>query len=207
MFAKIFALDAPPPLAAARIHLALLTPHPFSDGNARTGRLAASAVLLRAGFRSSLFTLVEQHFAESPGTYVRSLDRLRFGQSSETECLFDLLFAMARRSSWAAWFARRERMLREACEGAGILACQRDRALREFEGGRAGALARRLSSRLLPWASLRHALTARERLELSEQIGRVLDDERTTGRAGCLGAKEGGFTPRSRRVTTLALGS
>lgn len=59
----------PPPLAAARLHLELLLIHPFSDGNGRAVRLLCAHLLARAGFRSTLFTAVEQHFAETPWKY------------------------------------------------------------------------------------------------------------------------------------------
>ena len=55
-----------PERAAARAHLELLRLHPFSDGNGRTARLFSTYLLLRAGYRSTLFTNVEQHFEDRP---------------------------------------------------------------------------------------------------------------------------------------------
>lgn len=60
-----------PVLAATRLHLELLLIHPFSDGNGRAVRLFSSLLLVQAGYRSTLFTAVEQHFSENPKAYTK----------------------------------------------------------------------------------------------------------------------------------------
>jgi len=63
--------NAPPLVRASQLHLDLLIIHPFSDGNGRATRLFASSLLLRAGYRSTLVTAVEQHNADDPSEYYR----------------------------------------------------------------------------------------------------------------------------------------
>jgi Fic family protein len=95
----------PAPLASARLHLELALIHPFSDGNGRTARLAAAYVLMRAGYRSTLFTAVEQHTCYDPSSYRRSFALLRDrGDSAATwTWLTTALGAMALCSQLAAW--------------------------------------------------------------------------------------------------------
>ena len=49
-----------------------------SSAISSAARLASSYVLLRAGFRSTLFTASDEHFAHDPRGYVRALERFRF---------------------------------------------------------------------------------------------------------------------------------
>ena len=92
----------PPVLAAARLHLELLRMHPFSDGNGRAVRLLCSLVLVRAGYRSTLLTAVEQHFAESPTAYTKAfIDLGNGGGSDHWPWLVTALEAMAARSRLA----------------------------------------------------------------------------------------------------------
>lgn len=91
-----------PVLAAARLHLELLLIHPFSDGNGRAVRLVCSLVLARAGYRSTLFTAVEQHFAENPKTYTRAfIDLGNGGCADHWSWLVTALEAMAAHSRLA----------------------------------------------------------------------------------------------------------
>jgi Fic family protein len=51
--------DEPACLAAVRLHLKILTVHPFTDGNGRTARLLASMCLTHAGYKSTLLVAFE----------------------------------------------------------------------------------------------------------------------------------------------------
>jgi hypothetical protein len=91
-----------PILAAARLHLELLLIHPFSDGNGRAVRLVCSLLLARAGYRSTLFTAVEQHFAENPKAYTKAfLDLGVGGCADHWSWLITALEAMANHSRLA----------------------------------------------------------------------------------------------------------
>ena len=97
-----------PPLAAARMHLELLRIHPFLDGNGRTARLAASGVLIEAGYRSTLFTAVEQHFHATPWAYGEAFAVLRDGGWTDLDgWLATVLGAAAGRVTFAAWWRAR----------------------------------------------------------------------------------------------------
>ncbi|MBI2237469.1 MAG: glycosyltransferase [Actinobacteria bacterium] len=99
----------PPVLEATRLHLELLLIHPFSDGNGRTARLASAFLLMRAGFRSTLLTAVEQHFHAEPGAYPRAFRELVEGGALDQEpWLFAALSAMAGNSALATWRLERD---------------------------------------------------------------------------------------------------
>lgn len=108
----------PPPLASARLHLELALIHPFVDGNGRAARLMASYALMRAGYRSTLLTAVEQHTCYDPSSYRRSFAQLReTGDAVATwTWLNTALAAMALSSQLAAWHrtVRRTRAERDA---------------------------------------------------------------------------------------------
>jgi Fic family protein len=95
----------PAALAAARLHLELALIHPFLDGNGRTARLMASFVLMRAGYRSTLLTAVEQHTCYDPAAYRRSFAQLRQGGDATATWtwLVEALGAMALGSQLVAW--------------------------------------------------------------------------------------------------------
>lgn len=103
----------PPALAAARLHLELLVIHPFADGNGRAARLASTYILMRAGFRSTLFTAVEQHFHANPVGYPRAFRALvECGARDQDPWLHAALSAMAGNSALATWYRERERIPR-----------------------------------------------------------------------------------------------
>ena len=103
----------PPVLAAARLHLELLLIHPFADGNGRTARLASAYLLMRAGFRSTLFTAVEQHFQVDPLGYTRAFRELvGCGAGEQEPWLHAALSAMVARSALATWRRERDRVPR-----------------------------------------------------------------------------------------------
>jgi hypothetical protein len=91
----------PPPVRAARLHLDMIRAHPFDDGNGRVARLAAAAVLLRAGYRSTLFTAVEQHARD--GLAWHGACRRLSETGDEDAWITFALEQMAARSEAAAW--------------------------------------------------------------------------------------------------------
>jgi hypothetical protein len=76
--------DWPSSARALGLHLDIVTAHPFRDGNGRTARLAAALVLVRAGFRSTVFTAIDRHYEREPGVYLRILDGYRYAASCRT---------------------------------------------------------------------------------------------------------------------------
>jgi glycosyltransferase involved in cell wall biosynthesis len=120
------------PLAAARLHLDLMLVHPFADGNGRVGRLAASAVMLAAGYRSTLVTCMEHTFAHDPPAYGASFRRLA-EDGDDDAWLGRYLDAMARRTDAVARFRRREQRLRAALLDLGIDPCDHDALLCAFD--------------------------------------------------------------------------
>jgi len=108
----------PPPLAAARLHLELLLVHPFSDGNGRTVRLATSWILLRAGYRSTLLTSVEQQVRGNRRAYARYFQMLTLaGLDTQGPWLRMALTMMAEASVHASAFRTREDSMRAALAG------------------------------------------------------------------------------------------
>jgi hypothetical protein len=100
--------DIQPVMAATLAHLDLLTIHPFRDGNGRTARLIATVLLVKAGFRSSLFTAVEQHYNLSPSAYIEVLDQFDSAEICHTGCIAKLIHSMAANSSLVSWFRARQ---------------------------------------------------------------------------------------------------
>lgn len=63
----------PVPVRAAIVTHRFLSIHPFEDGNGRTGRLLATAVLWRSGYRMRGFFSFEEFFDADRAKYYRSL--------------------------------------------------------------------------------------------------------------------------------------
>ena len=81
--------------------------------------LAASAVLLGAGYRSTLGACVEQHWSEDPDGYRASF--LRLAEDGDEEGWLEaMLGAMATRSEAVARFRRRELSLRQVLADVGV---------------------------------------------------------------------------------------
>ncbi|MBI4261556.1 MAG: glycosyltransferase [Actinobacteria bacterium] len=138
------ARDPGDPSAALRLQLELTLLRPFDRGSGRTARLAASCVLAGAGFRSTLFTGVEQHSSFAPQVYVRALRDVA-GSGEVDAWLLYALRAMADRSALATWYLERgglprrrlARWERDHPREAAALAAQLDRIRAEEEDDRA----------------------------------------------------------------------
>lgn len=208
---RAFRCDESLPIRATRLHLKLLGVHPFADGNGRTARLAASLLLIRGGFRSSLFTAVEQHFHAAPLRYLEILDQFQYGEISEDRCVAHLLQAMVANSMYAAWFRARELRLQKTCARLHIPSRAIDSALSGYDldpkpRGFAARLASSVPKGECPLWVLRESFTREEQVELSFQITRLLDEEKEVGaaRVGWVCARPLKFTelasePRVRR--------
>lgn len=161
----------PAPIAAARLHLEVLLIHPFPDGNGRSARLAATWVLLRAGFRSTLLTAVEQHVRVDPWHYIRAFNRIVLGGMDTHWPFIRMSLAhMAASAEHAAAFRRRELMMRELLDEAGILGRDQERVLLDHDVG--GRVAPTLSD-VPPLAAF-----LADRPGASRQIRRLLQEER-----------------------------
>jgi hypothetical protein len=187
LFDSVIINDEPPSLAAARLHLGLLTIHPFKDGNGRTARLVGTLCLVRAGWRSSLLTGVEQHFHSDPLSYVVLLDQFRYREISEEECLVGLMKAMMSNSMYAAWFTERESRLRVLCAARCIPASMWMGVVSDFDACLAlgdlaipllvnGTFGNKLSLGLLA-----SSWSPSQRTEFAIQVERLLDEESSPG--------------------------
>jgi hypothetical protein len=169
-----------PVLAAARLHVELLLIHPFNDGNGRTARLASSWLLMRAGFKSTLLTAVEQHGRVEHQRYIDAFDTLRLSKpTAHRAWLVTNLEMMAAGVRWAVWYRTRENRLREVLRAAGVRQRTHDSMLLDFDLGRDGS-----SSPLLDLApddvglrALVRTMPEADRAALSHQIRRLVTEE------------------------------
>lgn len=180
--------EEPLAVVAARLHLDLLTIHPFFDGNGRTARLASTLLLLRGGFRSTLFTAVEQHFHQTPGKYIEILGKYYYGEITEDECVAGLICAMIANTMYAAWFRKRELRLRAVCAGLGIGSTAATQALIAYDSspvlsGDAAALAEAVADKESPLYHVTRTAPTGARAGLAFQVGVLLDEERTCAQA------------------------
>lgn len=167
----------PAPLAAARLQMELLLIHPFRDGNGRTARIAASDLLLRAGYRSTLLTVVEQHNRVDPALYSRSFAELTTSRPTQHEPWLRTALDLAASSSrWAAWFLRRRSRMREALDG--IVPARRlaGSITRYDTGQRTDRRVKRALASFQPLASTWPELPSSDRRAARWQIERVISE-------------------------------
>jgi hypothetical protein len=172
-----------PAVAAARLHLSILRIHPFTDGNGRTARLAASLLLVRNGFRSTLLSAVEEHSHPAPRKYLAVLDRFQYGEIDEDCCVAHLLHAMIANAMYAAWFRARELRLRACCWARGVPPGDVEQTLVAYDldpspSHHAAALVEATKDREFPLHAIQQTLTQEQRTELSFQVERLLEEER-----------------------------
>ena len=169
--------DEPACLAAMRLYARLVAIHPFPDGNGRTSRLLAGALLARGGFRSTLFTAVEQHGRIDTYGYLGAVPALVRGNIDEDTCVGVLLRAAVEASRLAALAREREERLFEVCRLYDIA----DRTLLAFETGLpvTHRVARILGDVAEPWHVFTARLTQVDAEELAFQLERLQEEERS----------------------------
>jgi Fic family protein len=69
--------EFPPPVIAGVVHHAITDIHPFANGNGRTARLAASAVLLKHGYLPGRLFSFESYYARDREAYLSALRSVR----------------------------------------------------------------------------------------------------------------------------------
>ncbi len=167
-----------PALAAARLHMELLLVHPWTDGNGRTSRMASSLVLMRHGFKSTLFTAVEQHTAPMPQAYSRAFGRLRSSRPTQHEpWLASHLQLMAWSSEFAAAFRTRENAMRAALVAAGVDPSRHDDLMLAHDRGEAPEGAEALRSDFPRWVDLARRMHPAKRAAFARQVARLVAEE------------------------------
>lgn len=168
--------------AALRLHLRLLTLHPFLDGNGRSSRLIASLALVNAGHRSTLVTALEEIFATP--RYVPTVQAYWRGRIDEDHCLQTLLRLFLARSEGIAALRSRADHLRTLCREVGIASDDQDRSLRSVDFGsptltpKESALLQRMeASEMPPWHRVVAAWSPTDRRVLLAQIRRLTSEE------------------------------
>jgi hypothetical protein len=153
-----------PVQAAAELHLDFVSIHPFPDGNGRCARVLVSAELARAGFRSTLFTGVEQHFLRVPTLYIGTLRAYQTGRICRATCVHFLLRGAAERLTHAIAWRRSGR----GTAGLGSVRSADKLGLteRSREGGDTFV-------HHSAWENYLQALSSQERAEAGEQVGRL----------------------------------
>jgi Fic family protein len=69
--------EFPPPVLAGVGHYAITEIHPFANGNGRTARLLASAILLRHGYLPGRLFCFDRYYARDKSTYLAALRSVR----------------------------------------------------------------------------------------------------------------------------------
>lgn len=134
--------------------------------------------LMRAGFKSTLFTGVEQHYRRRPKGYSQMLHRYMDGEWELERCIRFLLEEMAANSRLACWFRGRSARLRQACGELGLPPKHWEAALIDFDfGGLPNALSQHLSGREDPWHTLRSSMSQVDSVELAWQLERLRQEE------------------------------
>ena len=169
----------PPALASARLHMELTLIHPFRDGNGRASRLAAGWVLLRAGYRSTLFTAVEQHAGVVRGSYFRSFRLLHTSQPTQySEWLRTALIHQIEGSKYVFEYRAQESAMRGTLKSAGVANRYHDLALASHESGRPSPYSPLLRG-FEAWSERAESMSGPERGRARDQIGRLLREERS----------------------------
>ena len=165
-----------PVLAAVRLQLELLLIHPWSDGNGRTARMAASALLMNHGFCSTLFTAVEQHSARRLRSYSRAFALLGFSEPTQHEpWLVTHLQLMAWNSELVTEYRVRETAMRQALTAAGVDPDDHDRLMSAHDtGARTSEL---LDEPFRSWSARVKRMRPEKRRALAHQIERLVAEE------------------------------
>jgi len=169
-----------PVLAAARLHMELLLVHPWTDGNGRTVRMTSSLMLMCHGFKSTLFTAVEQHTTPLPGAYSRAFGLLRSSIPTQHEpWLASHLQLMAWNSEFAASYRRREDAMRARLAAAGIDPGLHDDLMLSHDRGepRSSAGSDLLQRDLPSWVDLSRVMHRDKRAAFARQVGRLVAEE------------------------------
>lgn len=69
--------EFPPPVISGVVHYAITDIHPFANGNGRTARLAASAVLLKQGYLPGRLFSFDAYYARDREAYLAALRSVR----------------------------------------------------------------------------------------------------------------------------------
>jgi len=169
----------PPLLAGTRLHMELLLVHPFRDGNGRAVRLLAAAVVLNAGYKSTLFTAVEQHSHVDPPRYGQAFSPLRASRPTQHEpWLFNSLDLMAQASSHAARYRSRETAMRAVLKKARVRPALHGRVMLDHDlRRRPPHPAVRHLDDMPRWADVTSQMTPAARSAVRWQIERLLAEE------------------------------
>ncbi len=166
----------PPLLATIRVHMELLFVHPFADGNGRTARMAAAWLLLNAGFRSTLFTAVEQHSQMTPRRYSGTFREIHaFGD--QEPWLVAALEMMRDSSRFAAGFRQRELSMRSALTDAGVPPEDHDRVMLDFDLKHPNPHVATSVLNGPRFTEITSQLTDRERAAYGRQVERLIAEE------------------------------
>lgn len=167
--------------AAIRLHLRILSIHPFIDGNGRTSRMIATMCLVRGGHRSTLVTALEEILATRK--YLTALAAHWSSMIDEDECVLRLLRLVRNRSAGVAAIRAREAKLIAICSGLGIPPASRLDAIQDAERGncfdlRSQRLGDSMSQQGVPfWHEVLGEMSVENRLELSDELLRIATEE------------------------------
>ena len=145
----------------ANLHLDLVSVHPFTDGNGRAVRLMCTALMLNLGYKSTLFTAVEQHYQFDPAQYGRILGKYRAGRATKASVVKDFLDALVANTKYIVWFRLRNKLHAEASPSSPA-------ALND-------AATRKPTER--PWPELEKGMNVRVKSQLYYQLERILAEE------------------------------
>lgn len=115
------------------LKLELLSIHPFADGNGRTIRLLCSFLLMKLGYRSTLFTAFEQHYYYNPKEYGIVLSQFRSNAINREAVIHSFLNAVIQNTKYAAWFFLRKRSLSDICTQQGIEKDEQEKIILNFD--------------------------------------------------------------------------